>query len=355
MKRHKLSNKREYHALIFMVSLIVIPPVAAVGALYAQSALVEQPLVHEHTDDPLWVPINGPKEATESVVDINLSWKEGSHLLSPELSGTVTEVSDSMALNSGDRFFSVDGVWVIAAKINYPFYREISKGMSGKDVASLNELLINLGFSGSSGDRWTWRTAQGVNSLARLVGLKQKTDPTFEPSWVISIPADHITLHGLKISVGQVAPSKGSEVATLTPTLENAEFEGNLPRKFDTDRGAFALKIEDSIYQYRDDDESLNTQWLSKNTKNISEKVSGILIDESTDGSFSVPASALVTSPNSDYCLVSKDPNGKISPVPAEVVGGDPVATFIQSELKNNYEVVAGLAASSLRNLCESD
>lgn len=354
MKRHRNSRKGEHHALIFLLSLIAIPPVAAVGALYSQSLLIEQPLVLDHAEDPIWVPANGPKEATESKVDLTLTWKEGIHLLSPELSGTVTEINDSKSIKTGDRLFSVNGVWVIAAELNYPFYREITKGASGKDVAALNELLITLGFAGASGEKWTWRTAQGVNSLAKLVGLKQKVNPTFEPSWVISIPENDVTLHELKISTGQPAPAKGSEVASLTPTLKTAEFEGTVPRKFDTDRGAFALKIDDSIYKYKHNDESLDTHWLSENLKVSSDKLSGFLVDESTAGSFSVPASALVSVPNNDYCLVYKDLNGNISSANAMVVGGDPVATFIQSKIKNGYQVVAGLAASNLRNLCES-
>jgi len=180
------------------------------------------------TFDPVPVLATGTaRQVTgEQAVRIIPAWDEGKAIYAPAWNGVVTAVyaSTDATLHSGDRVAAVDNIDRIAYASATPFYRAISDGEIGPDVAALNQMLVTLGYLDalpSDPSLATFATSQAVRALAAKLGVTSSST-TFDPGWVVWLPSDPFPLASLNLSGGQQAPPPGSAIGAGQSTLTGA-------------------------------------------------------------------------------------------------------------------------------------
>lgn len=139
--------------------------------------------------------------------------------------GTVTAVgvSPGDALADGAVLFQVDGVDRIGFASSIPFYRPIATGVEGPDVAQLHRLLVLKAFLDEMPEDpevATFATGQAVGDFAESLGAARTT--TFDPGWVVFLPAAGLVAETVSLKVGQQAPAQGQVIITTPGTVTAA-------------------------------------------------------------------------------------------------------------------------------------
>lgn len=117
------------------------------------------------------------------------------------------------AIARGETVYRADDDPRVLMYGNTPFYREMSQGDRGKDVAVLESNLAELGYSGfTEDDCYTWATAQVVRQWQRDEGLEQTGE----------VGPGQVVVTSGKVRVGDVLAelggSAGGDVLELTHT-----------------------------------------------------------------------------------------------------------------------------------------
>ena len=90
------------------------------------------------------------------------------------LSGTVTFVAPSGEFTEGQTLYAVDNVPVRAITSSTVFYRDLSAGTKGKDVAALQNALHSLGYLNAKADgQWGSATTTAVKAWQHSLGMPQ--------------------------------------------------------------------------------------------------------------------------------------------------------------------------------------
>lgn len=92
------------------------------------------------------------------------------------VSGTVTtvDIAAGQQVEQGQTLYTVGLRPVVAARGAVPAFRDLSEGKTGRDVAQLQQLLIDAGhLSGKADDKFTSRTARAVRVWQRTLGVEQ--------------------------------------------------------------------------------------------------------------------------------------------------------------------------------------
>ncbi len=168
-----------------------------------------------------------PREITDAKpAKLTLAWAKGDELVAPAWSGIVTNVAASVGtlLKPGDPIATISGVERIGFASDRPFYRPISSGDSGPDVEALHALLQKTGFlqtAPTDATTATFATTSAVRKLATSLGV-QPTTGTFDPGWVVWLPADPFPLGSLELQVGRPAPPPGTVIGSARSMLTGA-------------------------------------------------------------------------------------------------------------------------------------
>ncbi|MGJ8720550.1 MAG: hypothetical protein ACSHW9_01775 [Salinibacterium amurskyense] len=179
---------------------------------------------------PVWAEVKPADEELRTAVDIVLDWQPVPPLLSPNWTGTVTSVEKVPAggIKTGDPVTRIDGVLRLAAHTSSPFHRALSLGDRGPDAANLNSLLRQLKFEAAEQDLFTWSTLKGVREFASTIGVDDSAQIwSFDPNWVIYLPAEGMAASQFELHVGAPAPVAGAEI--IAPTLKLASGSVTLP------------------------------------------------------------------------------------------------------------------------------
>lgn len=257
--------------------------------------------------EPKPVPVLSP--STEVVDDqaasvtVALRWRSGRSILAPDWSGLVTavRVRRGDSVSEGQAIVTIDGVDRIAAVTEQPFYRSITAGSAGPDVAQLNALLPRLGLPGGSGSTWTGRTAQGIAELRARLGLAPvpRLEVSFDPAWVVRIPEPGVVVGSVSTHVGASAPPVGEPVFEEQKTIAGAAItpaEGeSLP-----DAGATVVEAAKETLDLGDN-ATLDSKALSALSRSIplgTESVKGTMRLKTPRTATVVPASAVVVDPD---------------------------------------------------------
>ena len=166
-------------------------------------------------------------------VSVALTWQKGAELAAPSWSGMVTGVSakPGRPLKSGDTIATVDGIERVAFASDTPFYRPISSGMRGSDVATLHQMLHALGLLDSvpsNPDVANFTTTQAIRAFETQIGIDEPSG-TFDPGWVVWLPANPFPLGSLGLAVGHPAPPAGTSIGAAVPVLLGATATSNDP------------------------------------------------------------------------------------------------------------------------------
>lgn len=198
----------------------ILAPVIGVGMLYQYLSAKTVVAAQE-----VWAPALSAEETRAQAVGLALEWSDGAELPAPAWSGTVVRVyvQPGGVLKSGDAVVDVDGVKRIAAFMNVPLYRSLGPGSTGEDVKALLDFLRSQGIDVPDSDRLNWDTWLQVCSFAKSIGVDTTQGlQSFDPGWLIFIPAAQLTVREVHVKTGRPAPASGEPVATATDQLVSA-------------------------------------------------------------------------------------------------------------------------------------
>lgn len=207
-------NKR----IFLQITLLLIAVFALLG--FAANKYRNSETESVYPSDPVHVTLADLTDNGEQVAFVRLTWEHPEPAIS-NTQGTVTELSEKNAagfrVGLGQQVIQIDGVWRIAA--NYPFYRTLTIGDSGKDVEALHHLLQARGLPASPEPVFDETTAIGVQQLKAM--LNAEPLPTFEPELAVFVPNFNAEA-ALAVQLGQpVTP--GMAILKFAPKLANAK------------------------------------------------------------------------------------------------------------------------------------
>lgn len=200
--------------LLAILAAIVLLPLLVAGVL----AWRDDPLsATDRTAGPL---ISSPTPRTitdERQVRIMATALPGPEVTAGPARGTITavRVAPGSTLVDGAVLFQVDGVDRIGFASSLPFYRPISPGTEGPDVAELHRLLLLKGIIDDMPDNpatATFATGQAIADFAESLGAGRTT--TFDPGWLVFLPAPDLVAASVGLKVGQQAPAQGAVIIT---------------------------------------------------------------------------------------------------------------------------------------------
>lgn len=126
---------------------------------------------------------------------------------------------------SGDVLYAVDGVPVRIVEGAVPFYRALSEGVSGPDVAQLEKALVALGHLGSADATYDAATTQAVTAWQRALGSAATGsvgvgELVAAPALPASVAVDtKVAWTGAMLSGGEVIVSMGTGDPVFTLPL----------------------------------------------------------------------------------------------------------------------------------------
>ncbi|MFT4050727.1 MAG: peptidoglycan-binding domain-containing protein [Microbacterium sp.] len=139
--------------------------------------------------------------------------------------GLVTQVylRAGDTIQNGKPIIAVNGTDVLAQVTERPFWRDLTSGDKGQDVADLSEYLVSLGLlnSASSGDTFGPSTYDAVTELQRILGVYR--DGVFRRSYVAFVPGDQVS--EVIVRPGDFIDSQTS-VATLASSITQITMRG---------------------------------------------------------------------------------------------------------------------------------
>jgi hypothetical protein len=152
----------------------------------------------------------------ERRITATLDWELGEPLRAPPWTGIVTSIPPHLGdtIETGDIVVEISGVRRTAAATAAPFYRALTAGDSGNDVAQLNTLLVTLGhldpaLAASAGNTYAGATTAAVGRFAEAIGASGNT---FQPGWIIWLPHEQYRIGEIAVSLGAPAPPPGTEI-----------------------------------------------------------------------------------------------------------------------------------------------
>ena len=157
----------------------------------------------------------------------------GRSVAAPEWRGRVTQtfIAAGSLLTSGSGLLAIDGVVRVALVTPEPFFRPLELGDRGHDVLQLNAALVALGYLSAlpnPTDSYPAATREAVRTWARDLGVRDP-DGTFDPGWVIFLPAEGIEVGEVGFEVGGPAPAPGAAVAKEATRLTRAKLQSPNP------------------------------------------------------------------------------------------------------------------------------
>lgn len=207
---------------------------ATIGVpLVATAVLVHELRTVASTSTPLPEAVTAP--AVHRLVDdaqpvsIVVTWDGGLVIYSPQWSGTVTEVlaRPGDVLEPLDPLVSVDGIRRIAWQSEVWFHRALRLGDSGRDVAELQRLLSAQGRDITNAKLGVFdrATRNAVQQLEVALGVAPASG-VFDPSWLVALPANRVTVGTIALTLAAPAPGAGSVLVRGVPKASGATLEG---------------------------------------------------------------------------------------------------------------------------------
>ncbi|MGW9405862.1 hypothetical protein ACWGQ2_18080 [Arthrobacter sp. NPDC055585] len=262
-------------------------------------------------------------------VELKLTWHDGVSIVSTGWQGIITEVAEvpDGAITSGTKVVRIDNSWKVAAATPAPFYRPLTSGGVGPDVAALNDFLASLGFSAGFGPTWSSYTERGVTELAVELGvpLPKNEAPTFDPSWTVWIPADPFPVAVSELQVGAPAPAQGTIVLKGVNTLRSLAMDDPQGELSTQTEGSSTIQIGAEVFEYSGDPQNPveNIAELRSVIPGAPETFPAKISFVSASTGHTVPVSALVTDKSGRNCVFVEDTENNWSPKLIQVAGGE--------------------------------
>ena len=219
--RARRAMKVHLPAWLATVGLVlwIAAPIALVSSLTVRSATSP---VYSPTE--VLVSVERATGVLRRPVAIELRWASGTDVLAPSWTGLVGAVltPTGTAVNNGTPVVVIDGITRRAAITTAPFYRSLTVGSTGADVADLNAFLRSMTFDASDSASFTRQTLAAVRSFAASIGVPDSRKVlAFSPGWVVFIASAGV-ISNSHLRVSAPAPAPGDTIFTLAPALVGA-------------------------------------------------------------------------------------------------------------------------------------
>jgi len=207
-----------------LVTVLLLAALLGLTAIWVGQQDAETDLLEPN--DPIVTQLGQIVDDGSQGATVRLEWGRARQVIAPA-PGVVTMAALTAAGLSGEELsgtvlVEIDGVGRLAT--TYPFYRELSVGMSGADADELNRLLGTTG-----GMIVTAETSLAVDRAAARLGAPP-AGGVFSPSLTVFVPRSGRLNQVLAVTGDLV--QVGQPIWELTPTLEEARLQltGDLSR-----------------------------------------------------------------------------------------------------------------------------
>lgn len=355
-----MSLKRPTGALLSVgIGLWIAAPVAAVIAL----TLVASQITPSGTPEPTWVPVRASEGTLSRPVDIAMMWSRSEPIRAPGWSGTVQsiEVKPGDTLKTGTRIVTIDGTARIAGVTPEPFYRTISSGDAGADVAALHKLLAALELPSGSGDQASWVTMQGVAALSQLVGAESTA---FDPAWIVFVPRSGLRVSSVTLTVATPAPTAGDEIIGIAAALTSATVvdAGSLDALVDAEAPAETVLTPEHVSSFSsglvsgerlvvnetellvDESGSLDAEGLVAVSSVVEAGVPLLRVNAVRDAGADellIPSGSLYTDAHGSTCVMSRDGSGTTEAARVDIVSTQGDQTIVTGGTLSAQDEVA--------------
>jgi peptidoglycan hydrolase-like protein with peptidoglycan-binding domain len=113
----------------------------------------------------------------------------GDYTVVGQAQGIVTALpAAGQVIHQGEPLYAVNGSPVVLLHGSVPAYRDLTSGVSGKDVRQLNAALVDLGYLDQASDEFTAATAGAVKKMQAHLGLAQTGKLTL--GQIVFLPTD---------------------------------------------------------------------------------------------------------------------------------------------------------------------
>lgn len=318
--------------------LAIVLPLALLGAVTWVLPRPESQL--SAAAHPVGYPVQtGPDAGTAGAV-ATLTWNQGLSLRAPAWSGLVlsVEAEAGQTLTTGTPVAVVDGVTRVAMASPTPFYRPLSRGDRGPDVAMLRTAIAAVvpGDYGT-GDAFDVRLQAGVGALCERLGCGART-AVFDPGWFVYLPADTVTVGEVHLSPASPAPLAGEEIITAAAVLSGLTVgpgsgtDALASSRFPTSGEGYEFVARSTAVALAADFTGTGSlEDLARAVGQGTASVTGSVRLIQPRQASSVAAAALVTGATGRVCVYpyGVDPS-QLTPVPVTVVGGEPGITKVE-------------------------
>lgn len=163
-------RRRVVRWLVGLVALLV----AVGGAFWAGRVTLQGPTSGQDSGTPA-VFAAVTEQTVGKVLNYNVTvTRKRVPVAANSLAGVVTTVSKAGKRQVGDVLYSVDAVPVRVVEGRFPFYRDLSHGATGSDVAQLRAALRQLGYLAlQAGSTFDNATASAVKAWQHSLGVPQ--------------------------------------------------------------------------------------------------------------------------------------------------------------------------------------
>lgn len=315
----------------------------------------------------VWAPVQVTEERTTSAVGLAYDWAPAQTVRAPQWNGIVQEArcAPQSTIESGAIVARVDNVHRVAFHSTIPFVRELTFGAEGDDVAQLHELLEAQGIDSPGGESFTRGTGIAVGELADRLGLTDAVR-TFEPGWVLYLPAPVIEVADCLLEVGAPVPAFGEPVITsapqltravvVTPALVESLLTAAQPVEDSEDNVSAASSVEEDdrvpfqagdtlavagneIQVDPDTGEAVSESLpqLEALVQSLTPATSAVHSVPAPPNSWVVPTDAVFAANSGETCVVTR---GGEEPVPVTIVGYDASGTIVRGGLEARTRVL---------------
>ena len=163
-------------------------------------------------------------------VSVRVALAEPTVITSPFHGGVVTAsyVSIDDEIAHGNRVLQIDGIDRLAIESSIPFWRDLSLGATGEDVAALQAFLLEKGVLDLGGEEpdgvYGPPTAAAVRQFSLELGYRSST-PDTRSDWFLWIPEPFV-VSDIQFSLGSPPSPVGTTILSSTQSVVDVKIFG---------------------------------------------------------------------------------------------------------------------------------
>lgn len=213
-----MSRSDRSSGITVVVALALVAPLVAAG-VWVFAASSESPLESAAQAEPLVGSVELAERSGETTVSLKTEYADA---LAPttQASGTITAlpIAAGGEVSGGETVMAVDAQHVIAYASPAPLYRDVTRRSVGGDVATAQQVLIDLGHLDGEADGVAgYLTDRAIKAFNQAHGYG-KDNPVLSRAALVWIGPGPVTVAQMQVGLGDTL-SPGTELFTTTASL----------------------------------------------------------------------------------------------------------------------------------------